>query len=240
MKNQSMKIQMAEGLYLDLRYALSKQYNFFGNKGSGKTYAAGKMIEQMLYAGGQVVIIDPVGIWYGLRILQDGKTPSGLNIPVFGGLYSDLPLNSNSGKLIADIISERQISAVLDVSQMEDDELNTFASDFGQRLFMNMKKNPSPIHLVLEECQEIIPEILSTKGDNKKIKIYKRISKLGRNYGIGMSLISQRPQEVSKPVVNLSEVMFAFRMNGIHEREVIEKWIKEKGCLLYTSPSPRD
>jgi hypothetical protein len=53
--------------------------------------------------------------------------------------------------------------------------------------------------------------------------------KLGRNFGIGVSLISQRPQEVNKKALNLTECFFAFQMTGPHERKTVQDWMREKG-----------
>jgi hypothetical protein len=52
--------------------------------------------------------------------------------------------------------------------------------------------------------------------------------KIGRNFGIGVSLLSQRPQEVKK-VLNLTELLFAFQMTGPQERKAVEGWIADKG-----------
>ena len=47
--------------------AVTQKFAFLGQSGSGKTYGAGKFVEGLLEAGAQVVILDRVGIWYGLR-----------------------------------------------------------------------------------------------------------------------------------------------------------------------------
>jgi hypothetical protein len=42
-----------------------------------QTYNAGTAIERLLARqGARVVIIDPLGVWWGLRLLADGKKPS--------------------------------------------------------------------------------------------------------------------------------------------------------------------
>lgn len=57
-----------------------------------------------------------------------------------------------------------------------------------------------------------------------------RMIKLGRNFGIGTALVSQRPQAVNKDVLNQSEAMFCFQMTGPQERKTIEGWVQEKGA----------
>ena len=44
-----------------------------------------------------------------------------------------------------------------------------------------------------------------------------------------MSLISQRPQEVSKKALNQAECVFAFQMTGPQERKALEYWLSDKG-----------
>ena len=207
---------------------VTEKFAWLGRTGSGKTYGASKLAEEMLFAGAQIVVIDPMGVWYGLRLSADGKHPSGLEIPVFGGLHGDLPLTPESGALIADLIVERRISAILDVSQMIDSEINKFCTAFGDRFFQRMKGSPAPVHLFLEECQEFLPQNIM-KGEERKLHVFQRIAKQGRNFGIGVSLISQRPQEINKKALNMSEVMLAFQMTGPQERKAIELWISDKG-----------
>jgi hypothetical protein len=78
--------------------AATQTFAFLARKRAGKTYAAGKLCELLVGAGVQVVILDTVGNWYGLRLAADGKGP-GLDIPVIGGLRGDVPLDANAGAL---------------------------------------------------------------------------------------------------------------------------------------------
>lgn len=118
--------------------AVTEKLAFIGRTGSGKTYAAQKLAEEMAGAGAQFVVLDPVGNWWGLRLAADGKKP-GINIPVFGGLHGDVPLEPTSGKLVADLITERGISAILDVSMMRKGQRKDFATEFAEELFHNQK-----------------------------------------------------------------------------------------------------
>jgi hypothetical protein len=171
-----------------------------------------------------------VGVWYGLRIAKDGKG-RGFPIPVFGGLHGDLPLDPKAGALVADIIVDRNISAVVDISQMESDaEAGRFATEFAKRLFDRRKARPAVTVLFLEECQEFIPENPVGGAENQKLHKFTRMAKIGRNFGIAMGLISQRPQEISKKCLNLSECVFAFQMNGSQERDAIKKWLRDSGA----------
>lgn len=207
--------------------AITQKSAFLGRSGSGKTYAAGKMVEEMLDLHAQVVILDPVGVWNGLRTSADGKA-KGYSIPVFGGEHADLPLPHTSGSILANLIVEKGISAVLDVSWMRKNERKQFVTDFAEQLFHLKKKHRSPMHLVMEEAQVFVPQRV-IKGEERMLGAMEDIVKLGRNYGIGISLISQRPQSVHKDCLNQTEALFAFQINGPHERNAIKDWIVDKG-----------
>jgi hypothetical protein len=110
------------------------------------------------------------------------------------------------------------------VSEFVDDELDEFCIAFANRFFMNMKKNPRAVLLELEEAQEFIPNTPESKTGVKKTHAFNRIAKIGRNYGIGILLVSPRPQDISTKVVNLTQTLFAFQMTGTHERKRIADW----------------
>src|SRR5438105_460641 len=113
------KLEIAEDFALPIE-AVTESIALLGRKGSGKTYAAQKLAEEMHRLRAQFVVVDPVGVWYGLRLAADGKAP-GLPIPVLGGLHGDIPLEPTGGALIANLIVDRGASVVLDVSQFESD-----------------------------------------------------------------------------------------------------------------------
>lgn len=225
-----MTLNISPNLKLPLD-AVTRRLAFVGTVGSGKTYAAMKLAELMWEAKAQFCALDPVGVWWGLRLDANGKD-AGIPIPVFGGLHGDIPLEPGGGAIVADLIVDRTISVVIDVSQFEHDtDKARFAGDFASRLFFRKKSKPSAIHLFLEECQEFVPQN-PQKGEENMLHNFNRMWKIGRNFGIGGSLISQRPQEVNKKALNLSQCLFAFQTMGTHERKAIENWIEDKALDL--------
>ncbi len=207
--------------------AVTQKLAFIGRTGSGKSYGAMDLAEEFLERGIQMVALDPVGIWHGLRTSADGKS-KGYSIPIFGGEYEDIPILPNSGALIANIIIDKGISAIIDVNFMRKGERKQFVTDFAEQLFIRKKKNKTAIHLFLEEAQSFAPQRVM-KGEERMLGAMEDIVKLGRNYGIGCSIITQRPQSVHKDCLNQTEALFAFQINGAHERKAIEEWIVDKG-----------
>lgn len=206
---------------------VTQKLAILGTSGSGKSYTAMKLAELMLDAGAQIIGVDPVGIWYSLRLSANGKKVGYKQVVVFGGDHGDMPLAANAGTVIGRFLAERKISAVLDVSQFITAEIKHFLTDFAESFFQAKKKFKSPVHLFLEECQTYIPQDTSDRQDPTMLNRWERLIKFFRNYGGGISMISQQPQSVNKKVLNLADTMFAMRTIGHHERAAILKWVKD-------------
>ncbi len=85
-------------------------------------------------AGLPVVIVDPVGVWWGLRSSADG-TAEGLPVVIFGGDHADLPLAETAGELLADLVVDERVPAVLDLS--------TLSKSAGRRFMTAISPNGS-------------------------------------------------------------------------------------------------
>jgi uncharacterized protein len=145
--------------------AVTEVLAWLGRRGFGKTYGATKMAEEMIAAKAQVIALDPVGVWWGLRLASDGKS-KGFDIPIFGGLNADIPITPSSGGVVADDVVEHGVSAVIDTSQFETDAAkNLFVQTFAERFFFRKKAAPSAIHLFVEEAQEFCPQNLQRGVD---------------------------------------------------------------------------
>jgi hypothetical protein len=225
----SKTLKISDNLSLPIA-AVTEKLAWLGRTGSGKTYGAMKLAELMLDAGAQIGVLDPVGVWRALRVpaAKDGRA---FEVVVFGGLYGDVPLDPGAGKLIADLVVDRGLSFVLDVSQFIPSEQQTFAAAFAHQFFHRKKSAPSAVHLFIEECQEFIPENPSGR-EALTLGEFQRLWKLGRNFGIGGSLISQRPQEIAKKALNMSGTLFAFQMTGPQERKAIRAWVADQGVAV--------
>jgi uncharacterized protein len=222
-----MKFPIADKLTLPDN-AVTQTFGLFGRKGSGKTYAAGVLAESFLLAGVQTVILDPVGNWYGLRLSKTGKTPSEFKIPILGGEHGDVPLAATAGALIAQTIVNTGTSAVLDVSHFRKADRKRFMADFAEELFHRKKTNRSPMHLIIEEAQLFAPQA-KEKGEERMLGAIEDLVRLGRNYGIGATMISQRPQSVNTEVRNQCEPLIVFQLVAKHERDAVAGWMQHMG-----------
>ena len=131
--------------------------------------------------------------------------------------------------MVAEALAERHSSAVLDVSGFSKGDRCRFAADFAEAFFRAKKRHPGPVQLVLEESQRFIPQKLF-HGLERMLGAFQEVAEVGRNYGIGLHLISQRPQKIDKDVLNLADTLFAYRTIGVLERKAVAEWVQEKGA----------
>src|SRR5436309_7649311 len=113
--------------------AVTQTFAILAKRGVGKTYCASVLVEELLKAGLHAVVVDPVGVWWGLRAAADGKRP-GLPIVILGGDHGDVPLELTAGQVIADLVVDEGISAVLDLSLFRNGSLPRGASPPPPRL----------------------------------------------------------------------------------------------------------
>jgi hypothetical protein len=202
-----------------------------GMRGSGKSNTMTVAVEGLLEAEVQVIVLDYVGIWFGLRLTPAGR-PSPYPIPVLGGRHGDITLVAGAGRQVAEALAASHSSAVLDISAFTKGDRIKFAADFGEAFFHAKKTHEGPVFLVLEEAQRFVPQVMrfSDPALSRCLGAFEEIAEVGRNYGIGLGLISQRPQKINKDVLNLAELVFAFQTNGVLERKAIAEWVQEKGA----------
>jgi len=220
------EIVLARGLHLP-RNATTQKFAFIARSGAGKTYAAGRLAEQLVGAHAQLVVLDPVGSWYGLRLNSEGTGP-GLSIPVFGGHHADIDIQPGMGAAVAKILVSEKFNAVLDVSLMRKGQRKQFVTDFAEEFFALKKLSKGPVHVMIEEAHVFVPQ-RTEKGEERMLGAFEDLCRLGRNYGIGYSLISQRPQSIHKDVLNQIECLVALQTTGTHERKALKEWIVTQG-----------
>lgn len=218
-------IEFAKGLALP-DDAITQTFGIFGRKRSGKSHTACVMAEGMVKAGGQIVVLDPVGVWWGTRHGRDGKR-AGLDIVVFGGRNGDMPLEPTAGELVADVVVDHGISAVLDVSPWSWAKRKTFVAQFIERFYHRMQDERRPVHVFLEEAQVFVPQ-KPQPGEQPMLGRITELVRIGGNYGIGATLISQRPASVSKEVVTQVEALVVHQIPHDRDRKAIREWVVEQ------------
>lgn len=196
--------------------------SLLGRKGSGKTNTATVIVEELLKANVRVVIIDPMGIWYGLRSSADGKR-DGFPIAILGGDHGDIPLEAAGGRHVAEFVVKENLSSVIDVSEFGENEKRRFAADFLETFY---RQNRSAMMLVVEEADEFAPQgNLLGKDAPRCLGAMQNIVRRGRARGIGCTLITQRSAAIAKDVLTQTECLVAMQTTAPHDLKAIEAWV---------------
>ena len=197
-----------------------------GRRGSGKSNTATVMMEELITAGQQVVLIDPKGEGWGLK--AQGAGSSGLDVIVFGEPEGHLPLREGHGETIADFVVSSGRSCVLSLAGLDADAAaRRFVARFAERLFTLKKKpeNHSPLMLVLEEAHLFVPQRVEG-AQSDVVSRLQRLVRQGRSMGLGVALVDQRPASVNKDVLTQIELMICHQLTSPHDRKAVDAWIE--------------
>jgi len=208
-------------------------------KRTGKSNTAVVMAEEMFTAGVQWVAVDPKGDWYGMRANFDGTGP-GLPIPVFGGLHGDVDLVETSGALMADLVVDRGLTCILDVSRFESKAAQArFLRDFAHQLYRRHQEHPSAIHLFLDEADEFLPQVIAKdqSGMAACVGAWIKLVKLGGAFGIGVTLITQRAATLNKSALTQIETLIVHRTPAKLDKDAIAGWLGEKDAQADILPT---
>jgi uncharacterized protein len=222
--------------------AITQTFVIFGKRGSGKSNTGVVLAEEMHRAGGQIIVLDPVGAWWGLKSSADG-TEAGLPIYIFGGSHGDLPLEPTAGQKMAQVAIAHRIPMVLDMSGWTSADRAKFVTAFA--LWMLGHNDRTPVHLFLEEADAFIPQ-RPYKGEEHMLGAMDRLIRWGRAEGIGATAITQRAAKINKDVTTQAEVLVAHRTIGPQDVAAIKEWIRyhasgdEQQQILSTLPTLPD
>lgn len=207
--------------------SVTQTFAVLGKRGSGKTNFAVVLVEEMVRAQLPVVVIDPVGVWHGLRSSADGKS-EGLPVAILGGEHGQVPLEKGAGGVIAEFVAEARQSCVLDLSLFRKGEQTAFMQDFAERLYQVKATKRDALHVVVDEADAYCPQ-RPMPNEARLLGAMEDLIRRGRSRGVGMTLITQRPAVLNKNVLTQAEALVVFRMTGPHDRAAIDEWVKMNG-----------
>lgn len=201
--------------------ALDAHIAILGKTGGGKSYTARGLVERLLDHERRVCVLDPVGVWWGLRASHDGKS-AGYSVAVLGGDEGDMPLAEAMAKPLAEIVAKGNVPMVIDYSEMGVGERNRFLTAFLADLY---RLNRRALWLVLEEVDEIAPQQVRPEG-TRLLDAVDKIARRGRARGFRLISISQRPQVVNKNVLTQTQTMVAHRLTAPLDRKAVSDWLR--------------
>ncbi len=208
--------------------AVTNTHLILARRRVGKSYTAHVMAEEMVKAGLPWVALDPTGVWWGLTSSADGKS-EGLPVIVIGGPHGHIPLEPTAGKVIANLVMDNPGWYVIDFSRFEhaEDE-RKLATDFGTQLYRRKQRKPSVLHLFIDEADMFVPQKLPKNGQ-AMFSAYDAIVRRGGVYGLGVTLISQRPALVNKDVTTQCETLIALQTTAPEDQDPIFDWVSRNG-----------
>ena len=160
-----------------------------GKRGSGKSFSAAVIMEELNRLGLQFVCIDPLDAHGHLSELDgiEAINPSRQETVNMGRLIEKLK-NSNS-------------SLVINMSGLSLDLQQKLIGDYCEAL-LEADLDDNGLMTILEECQDFVPQL----GRPSSFASIVRLCKLGRAKGYGVTLISQRPAAVSKEALSQASI----------------------------------
>lgn len=202
---------------------------------AGKSYTMRRVAEQLVRAGQQLVLVDPKGDQWGIRYGADGKS-AGLPVIIFGGERGDVPLEVGGGELVAKLVVEERVSAVLDLSLFRKHEVATFMTSFLESLYRIKAREAfrTPVMLVVDEADAIAPQ-QPQPNEARMLGAIEDIVRRGGQRGIGCILITQRTAVLNKNVLTQAQIMIALRTIAPQDLKAMRAWIDVHG-----EPAQRD
>lgn len=203
---------------------LENHIGILGKTGSGKTVTAKGIVEWLLSYGERVCVLDPTGVWFGLRTKADGKTPA-FSIPIFGGQHADVALNERQGEALGDIIGTTDTSAILDVSDLKVGERTRFFTAFAETLY---RKNKGKLYLILDEADCFAPQgkIMSPQA-GEMLSATNNLLSRGRSRGLCITMITQRPAKLHKDSLSQVETLITLKLKAPQDRNAVKAWITD-------------
>lgn len=199
----------------------TKGFGFIGKRGSGKSYGAAVFAEELYKAKIPFVVFDPIDVWWGLKVAANGKG-KGLPVVVFGKEHADIQLDRTMGKKIAEAVVKHNISCVISTFGMNKTEMREVVADFSERL---LQLNNTPRQVIIEEAHEFVPQRVMGAGA-RCFSAVEALLVMGRNRGIGVTLLNQRMATLNKDLLTQIDVLVAFRSVGPQDRKAFSDWVE--------------
>jgi hypothetical protein len=176
----------------------------------------------LLESGARAAIVDPLGVWWGLRASADGAA-AGYPVVVFGGKHADVSITAEMGAALGRMIAREALASIIDLSELGSSTARRrFMAAFSDALY---EANEEPLHLVLDEADLWAPQ-RPIKGWEGLLGHIEEIVRRGRVRGFIPWLITQRPAVVHKDVLSQADILIAMKLTASQDRDAIGAWIE--------------
>jgi uncharacterized protein len=147
---------------------------------------------------------------------------------VFGGR---LTLRDELGEILAQLfripVNGKPVT-ILDLSGIPSEVVNVVVSVLCRLTFdfALWSETSVPITIICEEAHRYAPRDKHMGFEAAKRALF-RIAKEGRKYGVSLCVISQRPSDLAPGLLSECNTMFAFRMTGQEDQEIVRGAVPE-------------
>ncbi|MHB1830132.1 MAG: ATP-binding protein [Candidatus Micrarchaeaceae archaeon] len=211
-----MDINLADGVDIDAQAVVTGRGCAIGQSGSGKSYLAGVIAEDLCKARMPFCVIDTEGEYGALKKI--------FNIIVVGGENKDIDIDVDFHDLFEASIANG-IPVVLDLSDSVDKA--SVANSALEALYNIEDRKRSPYLVIIEEADIFAPQIVSSKYN-----IVEEISVRGRKRGIGLFITTQRPAKISKNVLAQCSYGFVGKLTIENDLNAIRILFEDRSRLV--------
>jgi len=199
----------------------TKTFAILAKRGAGKTYLAAVIAEEFFKNNIPFIAFDPIDVWWGLRLDKNGKD-KGLPIVVFGIEHADIKLDREMGRKIAQAIVNKNISCIISTFGLPKVAQRHLIAEFADEI---LNINNTPRHIFIEEAHEFVPQrVFGALG--KTFNAVSNLVVMGRNRGIGVTLINQRAATINKDVLTQLDTLLAFQNVSPQDRKALRDWVE--------------
>lgn len=174
------------GIKIDIQKLISSRLLVQASSGGGKSYTIRKLAEELI-DNVQVIIVDIEGEFVSLR----EKYPFALV-----GKEGEIPLNLRYAETLSHKLLETNLSAIIDLSEMEVYQRRLFAKRFAQALIESPKHLWHPCIVIIDEADFFAPQGKESESTNAIVNLSSR----GRKRGICPIYATQRIAKLHKDV----------------------------------------
>lgn len=146
---------------------------------------------------------------------------------ITGNLFDEYKNKTDTSKRKNQII-------ILDLSLIPFELLETITGligrlilEFAQRInkveAYKEERGNYPISLILEEAQNYIPEIDRNNKKSITKKVFERIAREGRKFGVSLIVSSQRPSELSKTILSQCNTFIVHKLQNPEDQKYIRQ-----------------
>jgi hypothetical protein len=220
-------LNLAPGLRFPAAEFVESKSAILGASGGGKSGALKVIEEELIRCRLPFVVFDPAGVAWGLRSSLDGKGP-GLQILVVGGEHGDIPLNRNAGAEMAREVVRANCQVIFDLSNESTGTYQKFLAEFCEEFYVAQGESKTPRLVIIDEAHEILPQDVR-RAESPAFAAARKLVTRGRNRGIGVCLVSQRPAGIAKSVLTQCGTLLIFGVLGTPDRKALQDWVSAWG-----------